>query len=194
MTSPAYSLAQDPAYLALLRASGLTDSIATSDAARRREAVNTALGLQTDDLNATGEQERRAVATSQEGRGVFRSGETLRRTADQESSQARRRSGIELAASGQLGDIEHNLVSQLAGTQVRGAELGLTLGSNRTLADGEAGLANMKLSTPSTTAGSSYQFDPLPLPGGGATPTATNTGTPTSGWGMAQKRKGFGRG
>lgn len=141
MTGPTYALASDPAYLAFLRASGLSGSIATADADRRRNDINIALGIGTDDLNASGEQERRGISDSQEDRGVYRSGQTLRRLGEQEASQGRRRSAIELAASGQLGDIESNLLQTLAGNEVRGAELGLSLSGDRTLADGNAAIA-----------------------------------------------------
>lgn len=145
------ALAQDPAYLAFLRASGLTEQIALGDAARRRDSINQALGIAVDDLDAGGEQSRRGISDSQEDRGVFRSGQTLRRLGEQEEDQARRRSAIELAGAGQLGDIESNLLTQVAGLQTRGAEFGLNQAGNRTYEDGLAALAATPISVPVST-------------------------------------------
>jgi hypothetical protein len=139
------ALAQDPSYLAFLRASGLSQAIAVNNADRQRNDINTALGIANDDLSANGEQERRGISNSQEDRGVYRSGQTLSRMSDQETGQARRKSAIELAGTGQLGDIEFNLLTNLAGQQVRGAEAGLGTGQRLTLADGENALALRKI-------------------------------------------------
>lgn len=151
-SGPTYALAQDPAYLAFLRASGLAESVATADAARRRDAINQALGIAGEDLDSQGEQTRRGISAAQEDRGVFRSGQTLQRMSEQEEDQARRRSAIELAGAGQIGDLESGLLMQLAGSQVKGAEYGLGLAGDRALSDG---LSSLSL--------------------GAATPVATNT-------------------
>lgn len=158
----AYSLAQDPAYLAFVRAAGLSEQVAAADVARRQAATKLALGIQTDDLNAAGERERQGVRGSQESRGVFRSGQTQQRLTEQEDQQARRQSALELAAATQLGDAQSGLESAIAAQQLRGAELGLSLSQNAALQSGNAAL-DAAYSAPAQPA---YQINP-------AIPTAT---------------------
>lgn len=135
--SPAFALAQDPAYLAFLRASGLSDEIAAAAVARQSGAINQALGLNVEDLDESGRRQRRSISSSQESRGALRSGETLRRTSEQEQDQARRRAAIEQAAANQLGGLQTGLASQIAGTQLKGSELALGMSADRDLSTGQ---------------------------------------------------------
>jgi hypothetical protein len=119
--------------------------VAAADVARRSHGIQQALGLSNEDLERSGEQERRSIGTSQESRGVFKSGETLRRQGEQEERQARQRSGLELAASSGLGDLQSGLQSAIAGRSLQGAELGLSTAGNAYAQSGEEEIAKKRL-------------------------------------------------
>lgn len=128
--SPLAALAQNPAFAAFLRTSGLGNQIATADAAQRTFALDQALGLGTEALDESGRRERRGIAGNQESRGVLRSGQTLQRTSEQEYDQGVRRAALEMATADSKGQLNTALASSIAGNLARGADLGLDVGAD----------------------------------------------------------------
>lgn len=131
---------KDPTVQAFLRASGLSEQTAANDVARRQAAINTALNTNLDDLAAQGDIARRNIAGNQEARGVYRSGQTLQRTAEQQAAQARQQSALQQNALNQVNDLSGQLAQQVANNQQRAAELGTTAYINNALAAGKAGI------------------------------------------------------
>lgn len=109
--SPINSLMQDPAFAMFVTASGMQEELAMADAARRRHAINQALGIQTEEMGESGEQERKGIAGRHEAAGVFKSGQNLEDQAQSERRQARAQSLAQLNAANQLGDVESNLLT-----------------------------------------------------------------------------------
>lgn len=130
----------DPAMLAFIRASGMSNEIAAADVARRQAAINQALGIATQDTEAAGEQSRRNIAGGMEARGVFRSGQNMLAQQYQEEAQARRLGALRLAAANQIGDLHSGLLSQIAANQQKAASLALTTGMNQDTAEQTAGI------------------------------------------------------
>lgn len=126
--SPIYG---DPSMLAFMRASGLSNEIAAADVARDTSATQRALGIATDDLGIRGEQERRGISNNQEDRGVFRSGQTLTRTAEQEGAQARQLGAMQDAAANRVSGLQSGLLAKIAANQQSAAEAGLTTGQSQ---------------------------------------------------------------
>lgn len=108
---------KDPSFAAFVSAAGLQEELALADAARRRESINRALGIQTEEISAQGQQARKQIRGQQEVSGALRSGQTLERLADQEASEARLQSAAQLDAATRIGDIQSGLATQSAGTQ-----------------------------------------------------------------------------
>lgn len=109
--SPIMSLMQDPAFAIFVTASGMQEELALADAARRRNAINQALGIQEEDIAEQGRAQRKEIAGNQESRGVFKSGQTLERSAESERAQARASALAQLNAATQLGDVESGLLT-----------------------------------------------------------------------------------
>lgn len=134
------SLYNDPTIMAFLRSSGLGEQVAANEVARRQAAIQQALGTNIEDLGAQGEIARRNIAGSQEASGVFRSGQTLQRTAEQEQQQARTQGALQQQATNQLNDLQGNLAMQVAQNQQKAAELGTQQYVKNALASGKAGI------------------------------------------------------
>lgn len=109
--SPINSLMQDPAFAMFVTASGMQEELAMADAARRRHAINQALGIQTEEMGESGEQERKNISGRNEAAGIFKSGQNLEENAQSERRQARAQSLAQLNAANQLGDVESNLLT-----------------------------------------------------------------------------------
>lgn len=137
----------DPSILAFLRAAGYSESAAAADVARRRNDIENALGLSIDDLDARGEQERENIAGSQEARGMFRSGQTLNRTAEQEAQQGRQSGALQQQAASQIGNLTSSLTQQIAQNQQRAQELALAANQKADIAQGQEDL-DTKYATP----------------------------------------------
>jgi hypothetical protein len=111
------SIMQDPAFAMFVTAAGLQDELALADAARRRHAINQALGIETEQIGEQGEKQRRGIAGQHEASGTFKSGQNLQEQAESERSQARAQSLAQLNAANQLGDIESGLLTGQANRQ-----------------------------------------------------------------------------
>lgn len=137
---PAISMAEiykDPTILAFLRSSGLSEQVAANEIARRQTAVNQALATNLDDLGAKGVIERRNIDGSQEARGMFRSGQTLQRGADQQAQEARIGGAMQQQAQNQVNDLAGNLTMMVAQNQQKAAELGTSTYVDRALQAGQ---------------------------------------------------------
>ena len=130
----------DPTILAFLRTSGMAQEVAAADVARRQAAIRQALGQNLEELEAQGDVGRRNIAGSQEARGMFRSGQTLTRTAEQEAAQARQAGQLQGQAASQIGDLQGGLLNQIAQNQARASELGLQQSQAAELKSGQAAI------------------------------------------------------
>lgn len=143
---------QDPAFAAFVAAAGLQDEIGMAEAARKRTAINQALGLSNEDTQESGEVERRNISGNQESRGVFRSGQTRQLTDEQERRQARQLAYGQLTAGEAKADIEHGLAANAANRNFDYISKALDVAGNQTLdaynnsvpTDDEAGITPLR--------------------------------------------------
>lgn len=143
-STPPNPLAQDPAWAAFLRTSGLEYDQAAGDIARRSSAINTALGLDIPDIEEQGKKDRRGIDSNFEARGVYESGQRLKLLGEQEAHQARQLGRRQLAAGNQIGGLESDLADTVARIQRRGAELGSSIAGTQYGSELESGLASQK--------------------------------------------------
>jgi hypothetical protein len=123
-------LGQDPTYLAWLRALGFEENTARSDATAGRERVQSQVDYAQPRILEEGVRERRDISYGMEDRGLFRSGEALRRGAEQRADEQYRIGGLQIQAGEQLAGIESGLARELAGIERRRAEQALTTGGD----------------------------------------------------------------
>lgn len=140
---PNNPLAGDPAYAAFLRTSGLALEVAAADTARRRMAIDSALGLDIPDIQEQGKREREGISGSFEARGFARSGERVSKLGEQETDEANAIARRRLAALQETQGLEQDLAARVAGTQREGAELGLSLLGKQYGSQQEMGLKNL---------------------------------------------------
>ncbi len=142
---------KDPTILAFLRSSGLTEQVAANEIARRQSAVNQALATNLDDLTARGQQERRGINDSMVARNQSRSGENLRRQAEQEQQQARMQGAMQQQAMNQVNDLSGNLTMMVAQNQQKAAEMGTQTYMDRALAAGKSTIDSNYSGAPGTS-------------------------------------------
>ncbi len=130
----------DPSILAFLRASGMSQETAAADVARRRTAIEQALGTSIKDLEDQGEVSRENISGNAESNGVFRSGQLSTDLQRQRASQLRRQGALTDQAGYQIGNLTSSLQQQIAENQQKAAELGLAGSQNADIATGKAGI------------------------------------------------------
>lgn len=102
---------QDPAFAIFVTASGMQEELAHADAARRRQSINQALGIQEEQIGEQGEEQRKGIAENFEQRGISGAGASLEKQAKSERSQARASALAQLNAADQMGEIESGLLT-----------------------------------------------------------------------------------
>lgn len=142
--APQNVLAEDPAWLAFLRTSGLEYDQAAADMSRRSAAINTALGLDIPEIEEQGKQARRGIDNSFAARGVFESTARKDRLGEQEAQQTSQIGRRRLDAVNQVGGLEGDLAGTVAGIQRRGAEMGSSIAGNNYGSELERGLAQTR--------------------------------------------------
>ena len=122
-------LASAPEWLAYLSALGLEESQARADTDRMRSMYQSEAARQKQDLIPQYGQARRNIAGGMEARGMARSGEMLRRLAENRAQQGRQTAGIEAGLAGQIGQLESNLAQRLGSLASQRAQQELSLRS-----------------------------------------------------------------
>jgi hypothetical protein len=91
---PQLSLETSPSYLAYLRSIGLREEDARATAARQQERVLRDVAAAVPDIQERGIETRRGIGEGFETRGVFRSGERLRKQALQQRDETKQIAGV----------------------------------------------------------------------------------------------------
>ncbi len=117
------ALGQSPAYLAFLRALGLSDATDTANNQVTIDALNRRAGLSLENLAASGAQQRQGISDSHESRGLYRSGARLRAQAGQQEGEARQGSAIAGGAADDTAALVADLAQRRAERQQKSAEM-----------------------------------------------------------------------
>jgi hypothetical protein len=127
--APARQLDTAPEWLAYLSALGLEESMARADVDRMRGLYQSEAQRLKQDLIPQYGQQRRGIAGSMETRGMIRSGEYLRRLAENRAMQGRQQAGIEANLAGQVSGLESQLAQKLGSLASQRAQQEMTLRS-----------------------------------------------------------------
>ena len=122
-------LATSPEWQAYLSALGLEEMQARADVDRTRGLYKSEADRLKQDLVPQYGQQRRGIAGSLEARGMSRSGEMLRRLAENRAMEGRQRAGIESNLAGQVGQLESQLAQKMGSMASQRAQQELTLRS-----------------------------------------------------------------
>lgn len=123
------NLATAPEWLAYLSALGLEESMARADVDRMRGLYQSEAARLKQDLVPQYQQQRRGIAGSMETRGMARSGEYLRRLAENRAMQGRQQAGIEANLAGQVSGLESQLAQKMGSLASQRAQQEMTLRS-----------------------------------------------------------------
>ena len=137
---PAGSLAEDPTYLAYLRALNFDQATAERIASQRRDQVQRRVAFTVPQIQEQGQQMLEGVMHNQEDRGLLRSGQTEKRLAETRRGTQYQLGNLELAATEDLLGIDTDLVTQVAQLQRAQAERNLDLAGTQYLNTGKIGL------------------------------------------------------
>lgn len=110
---PQRELASSPEWLAYLNALGVQEQALRADTDKMRGLYQSDATRQLQDLPAGYGQQRRGIAGSMENRGMARSGEMLRRLAENRAAQGRAEAGVNAQLGFQLGSLESQLAQKL---------------------------------------------------------------------------------
>ena len=110
---PPKLLAESPEWLAYLNALGLEENQYRADIDKTRALYQSDAERQKGDLTPVYNQSRRGIAGSLESRGMSRSGELLRRLAENRGQEGRQRAGIDATLAGQTSGLESQLANKL---------------------------------------------------------------------------------
>jgi hypothetical protein len=121
------TLAQDPTYLAYLRAIGMEQTEAIDSAESKRGAIEDRLALYKPELKYQGQVERRNVSGGFENRGIFQSSDHERALAEQRHGEQFKIGQLEQSGAEELTGIQTNLAMQLARLERDRAEKDLAL-------------------------------------------------------------------
>ena len=127
--APTRRLDTAPEWLAYLSALGLEESMARADVDRMRGLYQSEAARLKQDLIPQYQQQRRGIAGSLETRGMARSGEYLRRLAENRAMQGRQQAGIEANLAGQVGQLESQLAQRMGSLASQRAQQELSLRS-----------------------------------------------------------------
>lgn len=139
------TLVTDPAYQAFQRTSGLGLETAAQNVARKRLAIDTALGQNIADTEHAGEQQRKGISGGFESRGVFRSGAHRLGLDEQERQQAVTTSTARTTAAGQIAADQEGLIGEVGRIQREAAEKGLSTAQTQDL---DAGIEALRKKYP----------------------------------------------
>jgi hypothetical protein len=106
-------LATSPEWLAYLNALGMQEQSARADMDKTRGLYESDAQRQLADLPAGYIAQRRGLSGSLEARGMSRSGEKLRRMAENRANQGRAESGVRAQLGFQVGSLESALANKL---------------------------------------------------------------------------------
>ena len=118
-----------PEWLAYLSALGLEESMARADVDRMRGLYQSEAARLKQDLVPQYQQQRRGIAGSLETRGMARSGEYLRRLAENRAQQGRQQAGIDANLAGQVSGLESQLAQKMGSLASQRAQQEMTLRS-----------------------------------------------------------------
>lgn len=110
---PQRELASSPEWLAYLNALGVQEQALRADTDKMRGLYQSDATRQLQDLPAGYIQQRRGITGQMEGRGMARSGEFLRRLAENRANQGRAEAGVNAQLGFQLGSLESQLAQKL---------------------------------------------------------------------------------
>jgi len=127
---PSVSLAEDPAYLAFLRALGVEDAEDAADTQARTDALGRQLSMRLPEVAEAGEDSRSAISGSFESRGLFASGGREVALARQRADEGRTVAGLESTVADQSAQYARELARRRAERARRTAEAGLLAGAN----------------------------------------------------------------
>jgi hypothetical protein len=127
ISAPTRQLNTAPEWLAYLSALGLEQSQAQSDTDRMRAMYQSEADRLKQDIVPQYGQQRRGIAGSLETRGMARSGEMLRKLAENRAAQGRQTAGIEAGLGNQIGTLESQLAQKMAGLNSQRAQQELSL-------------------------------------------------------------------
>ena len=122
-------LATAPEWLAYLSALGLEESMARADVDRMRGLYQSEAARLKQDLVPQYQQQRRGIAGALETRGMARSGEYLRRLAENRAQQGRQQAGIDANLAGQVSGLESQLAQKMGSLASQRAQQEMTLRS-----------------------------------------------------------------
>lgn len=124
---PRPSLASSPEWLAYLNALGLEQGQFEADIARQRGVYAADATRQIGDLGPIHDLQRRGITGSLEARGAVRSGEFLRRLADNRAAQGRETGAIQGGLALKQSDLESQLAQKMIDINARKAAQELQL-------------------------------------------------------------------
>jgi hypothetical protein len=127
--APTRFLAESPEWLAYLNALGLEENQFRSDIDRQKGLYGAEADRQLTDLPAGYIQQRRGISGSMETRGMSRSGEFLRKLAENRAQQGRAEGAIKGQLAFQTGSLESQLAQKLMDINARKAQQELQLRS-----------------------------------------------------------------
>lgn len=126
---PARQLSTSPEFQAYLSALGLEEMQARADVDRMRGLYQSEAARLKQDLVPQYGQQRRGIAGSLEARGMARSGEYLRRLAENRAAEGRQRAGIDANLAGQVSQLESQLAQRMGSLASQRAQQELSLRS-----------------------------------------------------------------
>lgn len=124
------TLAQDPSYLAYLRALGFEDSEARRVADTKTANIQRKVAFLEPQMAEQGQREETGISGSMESRGVYASGEHEKALAEHTYDQSNRLAGLRMGAAEDISNIQLDLATQLAALQRQQAERALATGQN----------------------------------------------------------------
>jgi hypothetical protein len=127
--APVRILAESPEWLAYLNALGLEEAQFRADTDKSRGMFQSDAERQEQDLTPVYEQSRRGIAGGMETRGMSRSGEQLRKLAENRGQEGRQKAGIKAQLGMQIGSLESQLAQKLLDINARKASQELQLRS-----------------------------------------------------------------
>lgn len=129
-------LGADPTYLGWLRALGFEENTTRDQATVSKEKIAREAAFTAPQIAEQGERTLRNVSAGMEDRGLFRSGEALRRGAETRAATVADLTGLHMRTGDTIAGIESTLSRQLAEIERRRAEQALTTGGERYLSEG----------------------------------------------------------
>jgi hypothetical protein len=126
---PPKILSESPEWLAYLNALGLEEQQFRADTDKSRGFYQSDAQRQTEDLTPQYTEQRRGIAGSLETRGMSRSGEQLRKLAQNRGQEGRQKAGIQANLGMQIGSLESQLAQKLLDINSRKASQELSLRS-----------------------------------------------------------------